>query len=86
MEHGLKLLCGMWDLPGAGVEPVSPALAGRFLTTASPGKSLIYPFNYALIQRGNHSEYNLAYSCQSFFNTYIFQRSYYVISNFVLIF
>ena len=29
----------MWDLPGPGVEPVSPALAGRFLTTAPPGKS-----------------------------------------------
>ena len=30
----------MWDLPGPGLEPVSPALAGRFLTTASPGKPL----------------------------------------------
>ena len=29
----------MWDLPGAGLEPVSPALAGGFLTTAPPGKS-----------------------------------------------
>ena len=29
----------MWDLPGPGVEPVSPALAGRYLTTVSPGKS-----------------------------------------------
>ena len=28
----------MWDLPGPGIEPVSPALAGRFLTTAPPGK------------------------------------------------
>ena len=23
----------MWSLPGPGIEPVSPALAGRFLTT-----------------------------------------------------
>ena len=23
----------MWDLPGPGFEPMSPALAGRFLTT-----------------------------------------------------
>ena len=30
----------MWDLPGPGPEPVSPALAGGFLTTAPPGKSL----------------------------------------------
>ena len=29
----------MWDLPGPGLEPVSPALADGFLTTASPGKS-----------------------------------------------
>ena len=33
-----QLLCGTWDLPGPGVEPVSPALAGRFLTTRPPGK------------------------------------------------
>ena len=30
----------MWDLPGPGFEPVFPALAGGFLTTAPPGKSL----------------------------------------------
>ena len=34
------LLRGMWDLPGPGLEPVSPALAGGFLTTVPPGKSL----------------------------------------------
>ena len=28
----------MWDLPGSGIKPVSPALAGRFFTTESPGK------------------------------------------------
>ena len=31
-------LRGMWDLPGPGHEPVSPALAGGFPTTAPPGK------------------------------------------------
>ena len=36
---GAELLCGMWDLPGPGIEPVSPALAGGFLTAAPPGKS-----------------------------------------------
>ena len=43
--HGLsncgsraQLLCGMWDLPRPRLEPVSPALAGRFSTTAPPGK------------------------------------------------
>ena len=28
------------DLPDPGIEPVSPALAGRFFTTGSPGKPL----------------------------------------------
>ena len=34
----------MWDLPGPGIEPVSPALAGGFLTTAPPGKSLLVSY------------------------------------------
>ena len=29
----------MWDLPGLGLEPVFPELAGGFLTTVPPGKS-----------------------------------------------
>ena len=33
-----QMLRGMWDLPRPGLEPVSPALAGRFSTTAPPGK------------------------------------------------
>ena len=46
LEHGPSscgtlalLLCGMGDLPGPGLEPMSPALAGGFLTTATPGKT-----------------------------------------------
>ena len=34
-----QLLGSMWDLPRPGLEPVSSALAGRFLTTAPPGNS-----------------------------------------------
>ena len=33
-----QLLRGMWDLPRPGLEPVTSALAGRFSTTAPPGK------------------------------------------------
>ena len=33
-----QLLLGMWDLPRPGLEPASPALAGRLSTTAPPGK------------------------------------------------
>ena len=36
----------MWNLPRPGLEPVSPALAGGFLTTAPPGK----PDNTLLMQ------------------------------------
>ena len=48
LEHRLSscdawayLLLSMWDLPGPGLEPMSPEPAGRFLTTVPPGKSLI---------------------------------------------
>ena len=33
-----QLLCGMWDPPRPGLEPMPPASAGRLSTTASPGK------------------------------------------------
>ena len=46
LEHRLsscgtraQLLRGTWDLPVPGLEPVSPALAGGFSTSAPPGKS-----------------------------------------------
>ena len=37
-----QLLRGMWDLPRPGLEPVSPALAGRFSSAAPPGKPEIH--------------------------------------------
>ena len=33
------LFPSMWDLPGPEIEPVSPVLAGRFVTTGPPGGS-----------------------------------------------
>ena len=33
------LLCSKWNLPGPGIESVSPALADEFLSTVPPGKS-----------------------------------------------
>ena len=39
-----QLLRGTWDLPIPGLEPVSPALAGRFSTTAPPGKPYVTHF------------------------------------------
>ena len=43
------MLRGMCDLPGLGIEPASPALAGRFFT-AEPGGSASC---YLLIVGGN---------------------------------
>ena len=57
LEHRLnsygtwaQLLHGMWDLPTLGIEPMSPASAGRFFTTEPPEKPcglslhLVYSF------------------------------------------
>ena len=38
-----------WGLPGPGSEPVSPALAGGFPTTETPGKSLTEFFKKAFL-------------------------------------
>ena len=42
-SHGAQtsLLYCMWDLPGSGIEPMSPALAGGFFTTEPPGQPRI---------------------------------------------
>ena len=39
-----QLLRGMWDPPRPGLEPVSPALAGRLPTTAPPGKPRVHSY------------------------------------------
>ena len=52
------LLRGMWDLPGPGLKPMSPALAGGFLTTVPPGKA---PFLFMA------ESYPIVYMCHIFF-------------------
>jgi len=42
--HGLSCPQGTWNLLGTGIEPLSPALTSRFLTTELPGKSLQWVF------------------------------------------
>ena len=47
------LPCGMWDHPRPGLKPVSPALAGRFSTTAPPGKpSYVFFFCHKKKRKG----------------------------------
>ena len=46
-----SLLRGTWDLPRPGLEPMSPALAGRFLSTAPRHRGsplFIFTFHIAL--------------------------------------
>ena len=40
-----QLRRGVWDPPRPGLEPVSPALAGRLSTTAPPGKPMMVYLN-----------------------------------------
>ena len=58
--HGSQnqLLCGTWNLPGPGHEPVPPASAGGLSTTAPPEKPLslfLYDFYYLCIFFGGMS-------------------------------
>ena len=36
------LVQGMWDLPGSGIKPMSPALAGGFFTTEPPATLVLF--------------------------------------------
>ena len=68
-----QLLRGMWDLPRLGLEPVSPALAGRFSTTVPPGKPYILfyiLFHYGLSQEIGYSSlcYTVGPCCLSILN------------------
>ena len=54
------LIRGMWDLPGVGIEPVSPALARRFLNTAPQGQSQ-NSFVYTLSPKESHLPYGSYY-------------------------
>ena len=42
-------LPSLGDLPDSGIKPMSPALAGRFLTPESPGKPLFLSLSLCII-------------------------------------
>ena len=67
-----QLLRGMWDPPRTGLEPVSPALAGRFSTTASRGKPREAPF----LMLNNASIYKYTSDCLS----KLLKRDFWVVS------
>jgi len=39
----------MWDLPGPGIEPMSPTLAGGFFNTESLGKLALLLFGHRVV-------------------------------------
>ena len=55
-----ELLHGTWDLPRPGLKPVSPELAGRFSTTAPPGKPPFVYFALISFALGDSSKKNIA--------------------------
>ena len=69
----------MWDLPGPELEPVSPALAGGFLTTAPPGKSQAIIFdlqkllqlNIVCLQFNTNEDLNGTYCKRSPFTLFV---------------
>ena len=63
MVHRPSHLRGMWDLPGLGIKPVSPALQGRFPTTGPPGKPTRSPLKGILDINWQYS-----YSASIFFS------------------
>ena len=48
--HKLSLPWSVCNLHGLGIQPVSPALTGRFSATGSPGKSKILQFSLLVLK------------------------------------
>ena len=65
------MIRGMWDLPGPGVEPSSPTLAGRFFTTEPPGKPLDSTTNEVVLSNLlSASDLQFPYLWNSYTDTY----------------
>ena len=58
-----ELPCGMWNLSRAGIKHMSPALAGKFLTTGHQGSPGLFKYSSVFIcfrcesdHAGHHTE------------------------------
>lgn len=74
VTHMQLMLQGMWDLPIPGVEPASPALAGRFFTATPPGKpctSFLNGDQQTVALGANPSYYLFLYSSLNKNNFYV---------------
>ena len=59
-----SLLHGLWELPRLGLEPLSPASAGGFLTTVPPGKPFP-PFKNKMVANCHQCSTFFFYHCNS---------------------
>ena len=67
----------MWDLPGPGLEPVSPAWAGGFFTTEPPGKPWFFFFKCRKGKKNTHTQNKETEACQptKLYSAHGFQKS-----------
>ena len=56
----------MWNLPGPGIEPMSPALAGEFLATGPPGKPLNFFWFMSQVLSNAYQETDLSIFASNF--------------------
>ena len=61
--HGLQLFHSMRNVLRPEIEPMSPALAGRFLTTVPPGKSRVFRFFKTFLICSDESAKILIFIC-----------------------
>ena len=67
----------MWGLPGPEIEPVSPALAGRFLTTVPPGN----PINNSLLKWHNYLNMYFIKDCIEMTNKHLTNKHHELFEN-----
>ena len=72
---GTRAQWGMWDLPAPGLEPMSPALAGGFLSTVPPGKPCIQCFKGETLLQYGYISFHLLVLLLSYFYIFICYKS-----------
>ena len=66
-----QLAHSLWNPPGPGIKPMLPALAGGFLHTEPPGKSIYSIFNTSsILPEFSYIHIFVFYSIDLFFNLF----------------